>query len=611
MWVRNGAYAAIFSQMAETDPQGAWSSAVSIKNPQAKRSAQIAALTAIAKISPSQALSLHKETTGIPASAIFNAWAKDDPQAALAEAKNIKTMERGTILAGIHREWFQLDPEAATAHSLTLAPYERRRAMNAVGTAWAQKDPKAAGAWIAEHIQDFGSDNLYSFSQAMAKQEPAFTMAWLNEHATGNSRIQGLSSALRTWLENDIPAAVEWLKGVEDKSEVSRILGNSYWNLAYYAPEEAINLVEQIGEKHIDSWMIGQSIERIADLDVTRALRMADSFTSSSLRQESLKRVLNKWAQSSPSEALAYAKKLEDPGERSKLTGAVLSQIANLDPQAALSHLNSLPPGKDTRIGTSSIFEGWARKDPHEASAEAAKLSDPLLRDAAIGAVLDNWWNGGKDAVDFILSLEPSEITEKHISRQASSWAKHEPEEALAKARTLGDDSVAKNFTRTVISTIAQDDPATAAQALQDGQFPSADPKTYESIASQWAGKDIQAASSWADGLTNPDQQGKANEAIINHWAKNDPQAAADWIGTMEKGKARDHAVGAYTQQLSSVDPAGSLDWALTMGDETRRWDTTKSVLKKWHGRDATEAQAWMEQNNLTAEQQAEALKED
>jgi len=292
MWGRDQHYKVIFEQIAEDDPKAAWAMATEIENSQDRRKAREAALSAIAGHDPAYALERLKENKGIPAGGVFSKWAKSDPEAAFAEAENISGLQRGGIMASIHREWFKKDRDAATEHALALPAYERKLALMAIGQEWAKKEPKEAGAWVAQNMVRFDQGSIQQFAGSLAESDPEFAITWMQEHTEGNVQKRGMGQAWQKWFEKDIEGAVDWLKNLEDKTQVPGIVNESFWMMAYYAPNEAVSLLKQVGEKNVNPWQISRALSEIGKVDIDRALELAGSFKDSEIKKRSMGAVL-------------------------------------------------------------------------------------------------------------------------------------------------------------------------------------------------------------------------------------------------------------------------------------------------------------------------------
>jgi hypothetical protein len=287
----------------------------------------------------------------------------------------------------------------------------------------------------------------------------------------------------------------------------------------------------------------------------------------------------------------------------------ILGKISLNDPQLALQKLKSLPESEQSREVVASVYEGWSRHHPKEAAEAALEIENPVIREAAVKAALDNWWQGGKAAAQFVLALPPSKVTEDAIGHHAATWATSDPEEALAMARTLPNDSISRNFTQSVIGAMARNDPAFAAEALTDGSLTASPPQAHGVVAAAWAERDPTAAANWASTIVGEQDQANALTSIVETWAKDDPQATATFLEGLSEGSPRDKAVHTYAGQMASIDPVSSISWSQTIGNQDQRWKSTKTILHQWHGREAEAAQRWMAENRLTREQIEEVMK--
>lgn len=608
LWQQESAFRSILTFVAETDPTEAWHLAQSVEASTSRKNSIEAALGAIARVNPQVALQNYLAAPdGIDPSGLFNTWARNDPKSALAATNSIKTSKRSQIVAGIYSEWFRQDRESALAGAGDLPLYEKRLAIGRIANTWATLDPEKAAEFAAAQSELFGNEQKQSFTRALAQNNPALAIEWATENTTGETRNNALGTAFEFWIGREPEKALAWIQSVPDKHDVPSILQQSFWRLAYQAPEEAMALVETIGEGNFNEWTLNNAVTQIAELDVQRALTMASSLTAPDLRKNSIGQTLRIWARGEPEKALAYAKNESDPALRANFISSVLGTLADQNPQDAFRRAESLTDPQAKLASLKRVFSSWAYQDPKSAADEALKFENPIHREAVLGNVLRRWENG-PEASKFILSLEPSEATEKSIDDAAENWGRVNPTEAFDHALTLPDNSVSRQFLSGVLESWAERDPAAAAAALSKGNLAITQPDHYEKVASEWVGDDPEATAKWAGEIADSKGQEKAFETITRRWADQNPEAAAGWLNTLPEGAPRDQAFKTYSEKMLSADPQTAIDWAQSIGNEGRRWDATKNLLKTWHGRDPGSVQDWVDSNGLTPEQLREVF---
>ena len=97
------------------------------------------------------------------------------------------------------------------------------------------------------------------------------------------------------------------------------------------------------------------------------------------------------------------------------------------------------------------------------------------------------------------------------------------------------------------------------------------------SVVSQWAASDPQAAGDWAATFPEGKTRGQAFENLINTWGQSDPTAAASWISGLAESPSRDQAVSVFSRRIIASDPQAATQWAATISDDSLRNSQTES----------------------------------
>ena len=182
----------------------------------------------------------------------------------------------------------------------------------------------------------------------------------------------------------------------------------------------------------------------------------------------------------------------------------------------------------------------------------------------------------------------------------ASRWAANDPQAAIAWAGSLSDSAMRDEVLPGMVGTIAQNDPAQAAQLIT--QYSSGGPKATEAVSTlvwQWANTDPQSASRWAAALPESDLRRRALESLINRWAEADSAGASAWLSTLPGGDSRDAAVAAFAQRVVQSDPQTAVQWAMSISDENNRNTQIEAVLSDWLRTDPVAAKSWLSASSV------------
>ncbi|MEI7928711.1 MAG: hypothetical protein WCH40_09185, partial [Verrucomicrobiales bacterium] len=175
-------------------------------------------LTVWAKSDPTAALAYAKEKTrgGFTTNTILSAWASNDPEAAIQWAKaNHQGDGANPYMAGIIKGIASSDPARAT-QLLTEMPFgeERGEALAGLMPHIMAQGPEAAREWIAA-IDDERLRNgaMTRVAEDLAAVDPKRTADWLLANP-GEATIGKLDNVLSVWMDTDRPAAMAYHQGL-------------------------------------------------------------------------------------------------------------------------------------------------------------------------------------------------------------------------------------------------------------------------------------------------------------------------------------------------------------------------------------------------------------
>lgn len=83
----------------------------------------------------------------------------------------------------------------------------------------------------------------------------------------------------------------------------------------------------------------------------------------------------------------------------------------------------------------------------------------------------------------------------------------------------------------------------------------------FSGLASKWGGNDPDAASAWANSLSNPDTRKAALVGVLKGWADKDPDAAAAYAATLTPKDVQEAAVLKVVGEWSFRHASGAANW--------------------------------------------------
>jgi len=231
--------------------------------------------------------------------------------------------------------------------------------------------------------------------------------------------------------------------------------------------------------------------------------------------------------------------------DRNDLLGMALGVLAGRDPAAAMDYLATLPPAQRQISVYERVYENWASSDPSAAAAAAQTL--------------------------------PSQMRTSIYQTIVEAWAQKDPVAALTWAQSLPQGTDQRDVLSSVMSTMASDDPQSAASRLD--VVPTSQRSTLiNDVASAWADRDAPAALDWAGNLSGAERTSALN-MILNNVAGNDPASAAAYVQSHPDTAKLNGVAGSIATQWAESDPAAALAWAQSLPSGRIQTEALSDVL--------------------------------
>ena len=219
-------------------------------------------------------------TGGNAAGTIATEWARQDPVAALAWAKDLSGSGQTAAVANVLREVANEDPLAAIAMANTLGGEEQSSAYGAIASEWAKTDWEAMESWanglstakrdaaLEQAIQGLAAsdpqaageqallfdegdarDNAIEVSvRSWSREEPLAAMSFLLENGSSKAQEEAIANAMSTLSRVDSTAGLEVIEYLEDGAVRDEAVRAYVYNSTAGEPEETINLAATIGD---------------------------------------------------------------------------------------------------------------------------------------------------------------------------------------------------------------------------------------------------------------------------------------------------------------------------------------------------------------------------
>jgi RNA polymerase sigma factor (sigma-70 family) len=380
----------------------------------------------------SAAESLAGENREAALSGVAKAWAKTDPDAAIAWAKGLpEGVDRDELIRGALTGLAAVNPAAALDRVQSIPPGGKQGYFATTTGARVLKEAAAADydatvAWLAKHPK-LSHDDMMGMADAVTGRLNANAAAFLEKHHADGALaalMPAVSSALINQASGQGTATWEWLKSQPDSAVIKELKQQVINSASYMDPAGALKLVNDFpqtdeGNEYVK--MLAMSLmnggQRLASIDQLLAQapeRMHEPLMESALmclgsdtmddpqkwlamaakapeKQQAdwTARAVSAWAGKEPEEALAWASALPAGNVRSAAWGSAANAWIRQDAYGASEWLDTQPPGPDKDQASAVLVQTILKDSPAEAWEWALSLSDPPARISLALRVLD------------------------------------------------------------------------------------------------------------------------------------------------------------------------------------------------------------------------------
>ena len=255
-------------------------------------------LTVWAKADPMAALAYAKENTrgGFATSTILSAWASNDPEAAIQWAKaNHEGDEANPYMAGIIKGIAATDPVRAT-QLLAEMPFgeERGEALSGLLPHILAQGPEAAREWIAS-ISDERLRNgaMSRVAEELAAVDPKGTADWLLANP-GEATQRNMDNVLSAWMEKDQAGAQAYYQALPAGEARSNALRGIVNSLAMENPKAAANYIDN-HPADVNDRVVQQFVWHSFGEDPALAASYISKISNSDERDGTYRRMIDGW----------------------------------------------------------------------------------------------------------------------------------------------------------------------------------------------------------------------------------------------------------------------------------------------------------------------------
>ena len=314
-----------------------------------------------------------------------------------------------------------------------------------------------------------------------AEEDPVLAMQWLQSQSSGSERLRGMLEVVALWAAEDSEATLLWLE-------------SNAQGLARLAT-------------------LSSGVELWAERNPTEAAAWIEGMANDGSKITAAKSLAITWLQSQPEQAAAWVSALPQGALRNDVSMALASTWIETDPQAAAVWALT----EAEFYGNYPLLESTIEAFTLESSTDA----ELFLRDIAQPS------NGTSESFDI------SSLLSKHVQARAK-------EDPLATAQWL--------------ASLSPSDPLYSTQSPR---------------------------------------------SLMQVWAETDSIAASQWLSEQEAGYQRDTAIIGFSESIERYEPEAATIWANTISEPEQRMERLRASLSNWAKAAPRDAKQWISSNEL------------
>jgi hypothetical protein len=132
-----------------------------------------------------------------------------------------------------------------------------------------------------------------------------------------------------------------------------------------------------------------------------------------------------------------------------------------------------------------------------------------------------------------------------------------------------------------------------------------------QTVISNMARNDPAYAAQWVDRFPEGKLKEQAQSSLISQWSHSDPAAAATWMSSIPAGDNRERIVQNFVNSVAYQDPKLAWTWAQTIGNQNMANMAMENAARNWLRNSESEAKAAIQASTLSQETKNRLLKAD
>lgn len=173
-----------------------------------------------------------------------------------------------------------------------------------------------------------------------------------------------------------------------------------------------------------------------------------------------------------------------------------------------------------------------------------------------------------------------------------AGWASDQPERAMAWVEGLTDQKERSDFTRGLVSGLAQRDVQSATSYVvrlaEDGNERASE--YMATIARHQLSQGVESAAEWSNTIPDGPLKGSALHTVASEYVRQNPEEAAAWVAQYAATDYATRAVSEVSEEWAEDDPAGAVSWVTTLPEGSSRSHAMGEAISEWAQKSPTEA---------------------
>ena len=490
-----------------------------------------------------------------------------------------------------------------------------------VGQSLNSGDNKAAAAGsVSESRQGAGGSAFAAGANAQAKakedekpdaQKEAESRFWQLDELVDDYSSKRAEKLMEGWSLEQILAGLSYLATKPKTYEVSSIKAELFRAWAKSDANSAWKAALALTDSEGRATCLGAIAGELAKSSPEAAIKMAMTLGMGSTRADVFRGLFREWGKVNMAAAVAYWNNHPDLPTDAYAISFSFYELAKSNPEQAAAQALTIASSHARQNSLSSALGQWARKDYDAALAWVTKIQDPMARDDALAAMLQNDY--GMDPLRSMEALKwiDSPDKQREVKRSfISSWMRKDPAAAMDYMLREGGGQLDENYSWSIgyaLENLTTEERTSLLARLPEGK---AKDRMMSNLATNYIynGRYPQAVAA-LNSLPDSSDRDSNLHSLGQQWGKKDPQAAANWINAQQDSSDRDLVVAGYASAVAGRDPQAALQWAASIPDKGIQSTAYKNIARRWFGVDAQSAEAWMNSTNVLTPAEKKTLK--